>query len=45
MGATSYAGQMNFGLLADREEVPDLGILAEGIEKSVQELIHAEAPS
>lgn len=34
----SYDGQLNFGLTGDWDAVPDLGVLAEGIEKSLQEL-------
>lgn len=40
----SYNGKVNFGLLGDYDTAPDLGVLAEGIEKSVAELrsgIHA----
>ncbi len=34
----SYNGAMGFGLLGDYDTVPDLGVLAEGIEKSIAEL-------
>jgi len=40
VGALSYAGSMAFGLLADPELVPDLAVVAEGIEKSTTELVH-----
>jgi WS/DGAT/MGAT family acyltransferase len=35
----SYAGQMGFGLLADYDAIPDLGVIAEGLEKSIAELL------
>jgi WS/DGAT/MGAT family acyltransferase len=34
----SYDGQVGFGLTSDRDVLPDLHVLAEGIEKSVAEL-------
>ncbi|HJR46014.1 MAG TPA: wax ester/triacylglycerol synthase family O-acyltransferase [Actinomycetota bacterium] len=34
----SYNGQIGFGLLGDYDSAPDLGVLAEGIEKSIGEL-------
>ncbi len=34
----SYAGTLNFGLVADRDDVPDLDVLAEGIKSSLAEL-------
>lgn len=34
----SYDGQVGFGLTGDRDVLPDLGVLAEAIEKSVSEL-------
>jgi len=37
----SYNGQFGFGLLADYDAVPDLGVFAEGLEKSIGELIQA----
>lgn len=36
----SYNGQLNLGLNADRDTCPDLGVLAEGMEKSFAELRH-----
>lgn len=39
IGATSYNGGIFFGLNADREILPDVNIIAEGIEKSVGELL------
>jgi diacylglycerol O-acyltransferase / wax synthase len=35
----SYNGTIGFGLLGDYDDAPDLGLLAEGIEKSIQELL------
>lgn len=35
----SYNGTIGFGLLGDFETTPDLGVLAEGIEKSIAELL------
>ena len=35
----SYNGTIGFGLLADYDAAPDLGVLAEGIEKSLAELL------
>lgn len=40
----SYNGQMGFGLLADYDALPDVGVVAEGLEKSIAELLQeAEA--
>jgi hypothetical protein len=38
IAVVSYAGQMVFGLNADRLSAPDLAVLAEGIEQSFAEL-------
>lgn len=38
IAAVSYAGQMVFGLNADRATVPDLDVLADGIAESLAEL-------
>jgi len=40
----SYNGALGFGLTGDREAVPDLGVLAEGIEKSLADLAQLSAP-
>jgi hypothetical protein len=37
----SYNGVIGFGLLGDLETAPDLAILAEGLEKSIAELVAA----
>jgi hypothetical protein len=39
----SYNGGVNFGLLADYDSLPDLDVIAEGIEESVAELLEAAA--
>lgn len=41
VAAISYAGEVTFGLVADPDAVPDLAVIAEGIEKSLVELLHA----
>jgi diacylglycerol O-acyltransferase / wax synthase len=43
IAAVSYDGKVVFGLNADRIAVPDLAILAEGIEQSFAELLEARA--
>ncbi len=35
----SYNGQMSFGLLGDYDALPDIGVVAEGIEASLAELV------
>jgi len=37
----SYDGQLGFGLLADYDAIPDLGVFADGLEKSIAELLQA----
>jgi WS/DGAT/MGAT family acyltransferase len=37
----SYNGQLGFGLLADYDALPDLAVFAEGLEKSIAELMEA----
>ena len=39
----SYNGTIGFGLLGDYDAAPDLGVLAEGIEKSIAELVSLTA--
>ena len=41
IAVVTYAGQMVFGLNADRMAAPDIGVLAVGIERSFAELVHA----
>ena len=38
VGIASYAGRLTWGLTGDFESVPDLGVLAQGIDASVREL-------
>ena len=40
----SYDGHVTFGLVADRDTVPDLGVLREGIEESIAELLAPSRP-
>jgi diacylglycerol O-acyltransferase / wax synthase len=35
----SYNGRMNFGLLGDYDSLPDIGVIAEGIQASLAELL------
>ncbi len=42
VAVVSYDGQLGFGLTGDRDLVPDLAVLAEGIEKSVRELAEVQ---
>jgi diacylglycerol O-acyltransferase / wax synthase len=37
----SYNGGIDYGLLADYDALPDLDVIAEGIDASLQELLHA----
>jgi diacylglycerol O-acyltransferase / wax synthase len=37
----SYNGQLNFGYLADRHGMPDVDVVAAGVEESVRELLEA----
>jgi hypothetical protein len=37
----SYDGGIDYGLLGDYDALPDIGMLAEGIEASLQELLGA----
>ena len=39
IGATSYLGQVCYGINADRDSVPDLDVLAQGIEDALDELL------
>lgn len=43
IAVVTYAGQMVFGLNADRMAAPDVGVLAEGIERAFSELRAPEA--
>lgn len=44
VGIVSYDGQLAFGLTGDRDLLPDLAVLGEGVEKSFAELAEAVAP-
>ena len=37
----SYNGQLNFGYLADQHGMPDVDVVAAGVEESVRELLDA----
>jgi len=39
----SYDGQLGFGITGDRDVLPDLGMIADGIEKAAAELVAATA--
>lgn len=45
VAAMSYNGGINFGLLADYDAIPDIDVIAEGIEASIAELLEAAADS
>lgn len=40
----SYDGGINFGVTADRDSAPDIGVLCQGIERGVAELLSAASP-
>jgi diacylglycerol O-acyltransferase len=39
VGATSYNGEVSFGLNADRTAVPDLGVFAQCVTDALEELV------
>lgn len=39
IGMFSYAGRMSFGINADHDGVPDVDVLASGIERGLEELV------
>ena len=41
IGILSFNGKVGFGLLADRDALPDVAEAAEGIERAVEELLAA----
>jgi diacylglycerol O-acyltransferase len=43
IGATSYDGKVFYGLNADRDALPDLDVLAQCIEESLEELVEASS--
>jgi WS/DGAT/MGAT family acyltransferase len=38
VAVVSYCGQMSFGLLADEDALPDVGVVAEGLRAGIEEL-------
>lgn len=44
VAAMSYAGEMTFGIVADADNVPDVALVAEGIEKTIAELLREKKP-
>ena len=38
VGALSYAGQLNLGIVADRDAVPDLAEFTEGMSDALEQL-------
>jgi uncharacterized NAD(P)/FAD-binding protein YdhS len=44
-GVASYAGALAWGVTGDHDSVPDLRVLADGIERSIAELISLTPPS
>ena len=45
IAVTSYNGQVFFGLVGDRDAVPDLDVLAQCIRESVDELVETATSS
>jgi diacylglycerol O-acyltransferase len=45
VGVTSYAGRITFGVTGDRASVPDLDVLCQGIEQSLDALVATTAPT
>jgi WS/DGAT/MGAT family acyltransferase len=39
IGVMSYNGTVNFGLIADHDALPDVGVIASGIERSLADLV------
>jgi diacylglycerol O-acyltransferase len=44
IGVTSYRGKVFFGLVADRDAVPDADVLAQCIEEALLELVETGDP-
>jgi diacylglycerol O-acyltransferase len=42
IGALSYAGQFNLTVVADRDACPDVQVFVEGIQGSLDELVHSD---
>jgi diacylglycerol O-acyltransferase len=45
IAATSYDGRVYYGIDADRDAVPDVGVLAQCIRESIDELVDASSAS
>jgi diacylglycerol O-acyltransferase len=45
VGILSYLGQLNFGINADFDTVPDIGVLSKGIREGFDELGAHAAPA
>lgn len=45
IGVASYAGRLALGITGDRDSVPDLAVLARGVEESFSDLISLTTPS
>ncbi len=41
IGVMSYKGQVNIGLIGDYDAMPDIGLIAKGLNASLQELLEA----
>ncbi len=44
IGVTSYHGGVFFGIVADREAVPDVDVLGQCIEEALEELVETVGP-
>jgi diacylglycerol O-acyltransferase len=45
IGVTSYDGGVYYGLNADRDALPDVGVIAQCIQEALQELVESASPS
>ncbi len=45
VGVTSYDGKVFYGIIADRDAVPDLDVLGQCLIESLDELVDASSPS
>ena len=41
IGVTSYHGKVFFGIVADREAIPDVDVLAQCVEEALAELVES----
>lgn len=44
IGITTYQGRAYFGIVADREAVPDVDVLAQCVDEAVEELVETTSP-